>query len=72
MTHPNRPRPPEPMPAPALPRTLTEYAEQLLLGTGLGVADAVRVASGQADPPAELRGLAEALRAGWTLAEEEA
>jgi hypothetical protein len=56
--------------APALPRALTEYAEQLLLGAGLTATDAVTIASGQADAPAELRGLAEALRAGWTLGEE--
>ena len=52
-----------------LPRALTEYAEQLLLGTGLEVTDALLLASGEVDAPPELRAVAEALRAGWSLAE---
>ena len=59
-----------PVPAPELSRALVEYAEQLLLGTGLDATDALTIASGQADAPAELGGLTEALRAGWSLAEE--
>ena len=49
---------------------LMEYAERLLLGTGLDVADALRIASGQLDPPAALRGLASALRAGWQASDD--
>ena len=60
----------EPGQSAELPRALVEYAEQMLLGTGLTAADAVTIASGQADGPAELRALAEALRAGWSLAED--
>ncbi|MDQ6669260.1 MAG: hypothetical protein M3069_00580 [Chloroflexota bacterium] len=52
-----------------LPAALADYADRLLLGTDLDAAQAVLIASGQLDPPAELNGLANALRAGW-LAEE--
>ena len=48
-----------------LPAPLADYADRLLLGTGLDAADAVLIASGQLDPPAELSGLANALQAGW-------
>ena len=48
-----------------LPAALADYADRLLLGTGLDAADAVLIASGQLHPPAELSGLANALRAGW-------
>jgi hypothetical protein len=54
-----------------LPAALADYADRLLLGTGLDAADAVLIASGQLDLPAELRGLANALQAGW-LAEDPA
>jgi len=53
-----------------LPAALADYADQLLLGTDLDAADAVRIASGRLDPPAELHGLANALRAGW-MAEDD-
>jgi hypothetical protein len=53
-----------------LPAALADYADRLLLGTGLDAADAVLIASGPLDLPAELQGLANALRAGW-LAEED-
>jgi hypothetical protein len=46
---------------------LVEYAERLLLGTGLDVEQAVRIARGEQEAPAELISLAEALRAGWNL-----
>ena len=53
-----------------LPATLADYADRLLLGTGLEAADAVLIAMGHMDVPAELSGLANALQAGW-LAEED-
>ena len=55
-----------------LPPALAEYAEQLLLGTGLEVTDALRMARGELEAAPELRGLAEALRAGWSAGEEDA
>jgi hypothetical protein len=55
---------------PELPTTLADYADRVLLGTGLEAGDAVLIANGQLDPPAELSRLATALRAGW-MAEEE-
>jgi hypothetical protein len=48
-----------------LPAALADYADRLLLGTRLDATDAVLIASGQLDPPAELNGLANALQAGW-------
>ena len=54
-----------------LPAALADYADRLLLGTGLDAAQAVLIASGKLAPPAELSGLANALRAGW-IAEDPA
>ena len=54
-----------------LQAALAEYADRLLLSTGLHAEDALLIASGQLDAPAELDGLATALRAGWELAPEE-
>jgi len=54
-----------------LPAALADYADRLLLGTGLDAADAVLIASGQLVPPLELRALGSALQAGW-LAEDPA
>ena len=48
-----------------LPAALADYADRLLLGTGLDAAHAVLIARRHLDPPDELRGLANALRAGW-------
>jgi hypothetical protein len=48
---------------------LAEYAERLLLSTGLHAEDALLIASGALQPPPELEGLARALRAGWQLVE---
>lgn len=48
-----------------LPAPLADYADRLLLGAGMNAADALQMASGLLDPPAELRGLANALQAGW-------
>ena len=48
-----------------LPAALADYADRLLLGTGLEAAHAVLIASGRLDLPAELSGLANALQAGW-------
>ena len=64
-------RPPSPNPAvvPNLQAPLSEYAERLLMSTGLHAEDALRIASGQLDPPDELGGLAIALCAGWDLTE---
>jgi len=56
----------------ALPAALADYADRLLLGTGLDGADAVLIASGQLEPPADLCGLANALRAGWRAEEDPA
>ncbi len=56
-------------PAPTLPPALADYADRLLLGTGLDALDALRIASGQLEPLDELSGLARALRAGWQLDE---
>ena len=53
-----------------LPAALADYADRLLLGTGLDSADAALIAGGQLEPAADLCGLANALRAGW-LAEED-
>jgi hypothetical protein len=54
-----------------LPPALAEYADLLLLGTGLDAALALLIATGQLDPPVQLTGLVSALRAGW-LAEDPA
>jgi hypothetical protein len=54
-----------------LSRPLIEYAERLLLGTGLSASDAVLLASARIEAPTELRYLAEALQAGWNLAKDE-
>lgn len=62
-------QPPAPSRPAELPRALAEYTEQLLLGTGLEVSDALLLASGEVDAPPELRGVADALRAGWSLTE---
>ena len=53
-----------------LPPALVEHADRLLLGTGLDAVDALRIAASQLEPPAELRGLAVALRAGWEASED--
>ena len=52
------------------PVPLAEYADRLLLSTGLHAEDALLIASGRQDPPTELESLARALRAGWQLAED--
>ena len=57
---------------PHLPPVLVEHADRLLLGTGLDCAAALLIASGQVDPPPELSGLANVLRAGWQGAEDPA
>jgi hypothetical protein len=54
-----------------LPAPLADYADRLLLGTGLDAAEAVLIASGELVPPPELRALGSALQAGW-LAEDPA
>ena len=56
-------------PAPTLPPPLADYADRLLLGTGLDAFDALRIASGELEPPIELSSLARAVRAGWQLDE---
>jgi len=53
-----------------LPAPLVEYADRLLLGTGLDPAKALLIASGRLDPPSHLSGLAHALRSGWELTED--
>ena len=54
---------------PDLPVPLTEYADRLLLSTGLHAEDALRIASGHQEPADELGGLSVALRTGWELTE---
>jgi hypothetical protein len=53
-----------------VPTPLAEYADRLLLGTGLDATQALLIASGQVDPPAELRDLAGALQAGWSAEDQ--
>ena len=52
-----------------LPRALVEYADHLLLGTGLDAPLALQIASGRRDAPDDLVSLAAALRAGWQHSE---
>jgi hypothetical protein len=52
-----------------LSEPLSEYADRLLLSTGLHADDALRIASGQFNPADQLGSLALALRAGWGLTE---
>jgi hypothetical protein len=59
-------------PAGDVPPALAEYADRLLLGTGLDACEALRIASGELDPPPPLKGLAEALHAGWQQEEDRA
>ena len=54
---------------PELPAALVDYANQLLLGTGLQAGEALLIANGELDPPTQLSGLAHALRSGWELSE---
>jgi hypothetical protein len=53
-----------------LPAALAEYADRLLLGTGLDATEALLIASSQAEAPPELASIQEALRAGWQLADD--
>ena len=55
----------------AVPAPLAEYADRLLLSTGLHVEDALLIASGQLDPRPELEPLARALRSGWDTTDSE-
>ena len=48
-----------------LNRALAEYADRLLLGTAVEAGEALRIARGDIDAPAQLRFLQTALRAGW-------
>jgi hypothetical protein len=52
------------------PRALAEYADRLLLGTGLDATAALLIASGQLDPRPDLNTLADAVRAGWNMTED--
>jgi hypothetical protein len=49
------------------PAALVDYAERLLLGTGLDVEQALLIARGDQEAPPQLSALGEALRAGWKL-----
>jgi hypothetical protein len=42
---------------PDLPAALVDYADRLLLGTGLQAGEALLIAGGELDPPTQLRGL---------------
>ena len=44
---------------------LAEYADRLLLGTGLDAGEALRIARGDIEAPAQLHFLQTALRTGW-------
>jgi hypothetical protein len=48
-----------------LPASLVEYADRLLLSTGLTADAALRIAAGDLAAPPELDSVALALRAGW-------
>ena len=48
-----------------VPPTLADYADRLLISTGLHVEDALLIARGEIQTPPGLEGLARALRAGW-------
>lgn len=52
-----------------VPASLAEYADRLLLSTGLHLEEALLIASGQLDCPPELEPLARALRTGWDTAD---
>ncbi|MBV9329120.1 MAG: hypothetical protein JO352_35905 [Chloroflexi bacterium] len=54
---------------PEVPPPLAEYADRLLISTGLQAEDALSIATGRLDPPAEMEPLARAIRAGWELDE---
>jgi hypothetical protein len=51
---------------PELLAPLLEYADRLLLGTGLDAAEALLITSRGLDPPAQPSGLAHALRSRWS------
>jgi len=55
----------QPAPISAVSAPLAEYADRLLLSTGLHVEEALLIASGQLDLPPELEPIARALRTGW-------
>ena len=55
----------QPGPIFAVPASLAEYADRLLLSTGLHVEEALLIASGQLQAPPELEPLARSLYAGW-------
>ena len=59
----------QPVPTSTVPASLAEYADRLLLSTGLHVEDALLIARGEVDPPPELEPLARALRTGWDTAD---
>lgn len=60
------PEPPVAQPTlPDVPAALAEYADRLLLSTGLHAEDVLSIVGGQVEPSAELEPLARALRAGW-------
>jgi hypothetical protein len=46
---------------------LAEYADRLLLGTGLTLEDAIAIAGGRLEAAPELRELQAALREAWQL-----
>ena len=56
----------QPVPMATMPALLAEYADRLLLSTGLHADEAMLVASGQLEVPPDLDPIARALRAGWT------
>ena len=55
----------QPAPISAVSAPLAEYADRLLLSTGLHVEEALLIASGQLHLPPELQPIARALRTGW-------
>ncbi len=59
----------QPVPILTVPKSLAEYADRLLLSTGLHLEEALLIASGQLDCPPELEPVARALRTGWDTAD---
>jgi hypothetical protein len=60
----------QPAPNSEVSASLAEYADRLLLSTGLHVEDALLIANGQLEPPPELEPLARALRTGWETTDQ--
>ena len=58
-----------PAPISAVTAPLAEYADRLLLSTGVHVEEGLLIASGQLDLRPELEPIGRALRSGWDTAD---